>query len=92
MDFIKKLFAGTSVRPNANFLPIRVKCSRCGETVEGRVNMANDLSLTDNDSGYYVRKVLMGGGRCFQQIEVELRFDASRKLLEKSIHGGAFIE
>lgn len=92
MDLLKKLFSGGSARPSADFFPLRVKCNRCGETVEGRVNMANDLSLTDNDSGYHVRKVLMGSGRCFQQIEVELRFDASRKLLEKSIHGGIFID
>ena len=92
MDFLKKLFSGSPANPAGNFLAIRVKCARCGEVIEGRVNMANDLSLMDNDSGYFVRKVLMGSGRCFQQIEVELRFDASRKLLEKSIHGGTFID
>ncbi len=92
MDLLKKLFSGGSTRPSVDFFPIHVQCSRCGETVEGRVNMANDLSLTDEGDGYFVRKVLMGSGHCFQQIEVELRFDGNRKLLEKSIHGGTFID
>lgn len=91
MDFFRKLFS-VPAKPSSTFLSIIVRCNRCGEIVEGRVNMANDLSLMDNDSGYFVRKVLMGSGRCFQQIEVELHFDVNRKLMEKSIHGGTFIE
>jgi len=92
MDFLKKLFSGSPAKPGGYFLPIRVKCDRCGEMIEGRVNLANDLSFVDGGDGYFVRKVLMGSGRCYQQIEVELRFNASRKLLEKSIHGGSFID
>ena len=92
MDFLKKLFSGTPARPSGNFLPVHVKCDRCGEVIEGRVNMANDLSLTDGGDGYFVRKVLMGNGRCFQKVEVELRFDLNRKLLEKSAHSGMFID
>jgi hypothetical protein len=34
----------------------------------------------------------MGSGRCFQQIEVELTFDANRRLLDKQVQGGTFIE
>ena len=92
MDFLKKLFSSTPAKPGGYFILVRVKCGRCGETVEGRVNLANDLSFVDGGDGYFVRKVLMGSGRCYQQIEVELRFNASRKLLEKSIHGGSFID
>ena len=92
MDFLKKLFSSQPAQPSSNFLSVQVKCNRCGEVFEGRVNMANDLSLTDNDSGYFVRKVLMGNGRCFQQIEVELTFDLKRKLLNKRSVGGVFIE
>ena len=92
MDFLKKLFSGASARPSADFFPLRVKCDRCGETIEGRVNMANDLSLEDGADGYFVRKVLMGNGRCFQKVEVELHFSATRKLLEKSAHGGTFLD
>jgi len=93
MGFLKKLFGGrTSSLTNAS-CPITVTCDRCGETIEGRINLANDLSQDyESGEGYYVRKVLMGSGRCFQQIEVELRFDAARKLLEKQVSGGKFVE
>lgn len=91
MDFFKKLFAGKPVSPQSIFYTFTVKCNRCGEVIEGRINLANDLSLNDNDS-YYVRKVIMGSGRCFQQIEVELTFDAARRLIESQVHGGTLIE
>ncbi|MGB7539801.1 MAG: hypothetical protein WBM17_14760 [Anaerolineales bacterium] len=76
--------------------PISVRCNRCGEILTARVNMANDLSVeyapNGNPQSYACRKVLMGGGRCFQSIEVILKFDSRRSLQEKEIHGGKFVE
>ena len=91
MGFLKKVFGSGGTSSGSDFYTFNVSCDRCGETVEGKVNMANDLSLSD-EGGFHVRKVLMGGGRCFQQIEVTLKFDTSRKLLEKQINGGKFVE
>ena len=91
MGFLKKLFGGGETSSGSDFYTFSVGCDRCGEIIAGRVNMSNDLSL-DDEGGYRVRKVLMGGGRCFQQVEVTLRFDASRKLLEKQVSGGKFVE
>lgn len=91
MGFLKKLFGGGTASSSSDFYTFNVKCDRCGETVEGKVNMNSDLSL-DDEGGYFVRKVLMGGGRCFQQIEATFKFDASRKLQDKQIGGGKFVE
>jgi hypothetical protein len=91
MGFLKKLFGSGPTSTSAAFYPFSVRCDRCGETIEGKVNLNNDLSM-DDEGGYHVRKVLMGGGRCFQQVEVELKFDAARQLQEKQISGGTFIE
>jgi hypothetical protein len=91
MGFFKKLFGGGAPSSSSNFYTFNVRCDRCGEIIEGRVNLNNDLSL-DDEGGYHVRKVLMGSNLCFQQIEVELKFDASRQLLEKQINGGKFVE
>ena len=91
MGFLKKLFGGGGTSPSSNFYPFSVRCDRCGEVIEGKINMSNDLSL-DDEGGYYVRKVLMGSGRCFQQIEVTLQFDTSRQLLDKQVSGGKFTE
>ena len=91
MGFFKKLFGGGTSSLSSDFYTFTVCCDRCGETIEGRVNLSNDLSL-DDEGGYHVRKVLMGSGRCFQQIEVMFKFDASRTLLEKQISGGTLVE
>ena len=91
MGFLKKLFGSGGTSSREDFFTFTVVCNRCGETIEGRVNMSNDLSLKD-EGGYHVRKVLMGSGHCFQQIEVMLDFDASRNLTDNQISGGKFTE
>ena len=93
MGFLKKLFSGAPAQSTSNFYTFAVACNRCGEVIEGRVNLSNDLSA-DYDGGdvFHVRKVLMGSGHCFQQVEVELKFDNNRNLLEKHAEGGKFVE
>jgi DNA-directed RNA polymerase subunit N (RpoN/RPB10) len=74
---------------------ITVRCNRCGEIIQARLNLYNDLSIQYDDTGaatYFCRKMLMGKGHCFQRVEVELTFDANRKLLNKEITGGQFVE
>jgi hypothetical protein len=34
----------------------------------------------------------MGQNRCFQQIEVEMKFTSSRELIEQETKGGTFVE
>jgi hypothetical protein len=91
MAFLKKVFGSGDTSSSSEFYIFNVRCDRCGETIEGRVNLANDLSA-DDDGGYRVRKVLIGSSRCFQQIEVTVRYDAARQLQEKQISGGKFVE
>ena len=92
MGFLKNLFGGTSAKPEKRYHVFQVKCNRCGEILEGRVDLDNDLSMEfeDDRTVYFVRKGLMGNNRCFQQIEVELKFDSSRQLLEQQVTGGQF--
>jgi hypothetical protein len=92
MGFLKKLFSSPA-RPSSNLYNFSVICNRCGETIEGHINLANDLSndFEDDHEIFHVRKVLMGSGRCFQQIEVQMKFDTNRQLIEKEIQGGKFV-
>ena len=94
MGFIKNLFGGGSAKSEKRYYLFNVKCKRCGEIIEGRVDLDNDLSLDyEGDRNvYFVRKGLMGSGRCFQQIEVEMKFNADRQLLEQQAQGGTFVE
>jgi hypothetical protein len=97
MKFFKKLFGGGgSSGSNGRYFTYSVKCKRCGEIIEGRVDVNNDLSVEyeGNREIYYVRKVLIGDGgtHCYQKIEVGLKFNKDRELLEKTVENGVFVE
>ncbi len=93
MNFLQKLFGSSPAKPDKKYYTFSVKCKRCGEIIEGRVDLDNDLSVEYEEGGdiYHARKLLMGENRCFQRIEIELKFTANRELIEKQITGGEFI-
>jgi hypothetical protein len=93
---ISQLFSSPGA-PTDNAYWVKVKCQRCGEIIQARINLNNDLSL-EYDEGrttYFCRKTLIGeasGERlCFQRIEIELTFDENRRLLSREITGGQFV-
>lgn len=101
MNLIKQFaaaLAGAFSSPRKkDYYVFKVKCKRCGEIIEGRVDVDNDLSVEYETGGdhYYCRKVIIGSGEnlCYQQIEVGLKFDTRRKLLERRIEsGGDFVD
>jgi len=92
MKKISSLFTGS---PKDSSLWITVQCGRCGEVIQTRIDLNNDLSLEygegETDSTYFCRKVLIGKKGCYLPVEVELKFDAGRNLIDKQIKGGKFI-
>ena len=96
MNLLEKISRFLSPRRNTaqRYIPIYVKCRRCGEKISGRVDLWNELSpdYEDGTMSYHCRKVLMGSGICFQKIEVVLRFDANRRLVDQEVAGGEAIE
>ncbi len=94
MSLFKKLFAPIPSTRGA-FHRFAVKCKRCGEVIQGQVNVNNDPSLELDPKGrpYYVcRKVLMGSGHCFQQIEAVFQFNTERGVIGRQISGGEFVD
>jgi hypothetical protein len=97
VDLLKKLasFFTPEGKRDAYTHWVYVQCDRCGERLRTRIDLRNDLSVqygaTERDTTYFCRKTLLGGGRCFQQIEVELTFDAHRQLVERRVRGGKFV-
>ena len=89
MGFFKNLFGGRAASSSADFFTFTVRCDRCGESIDGKVNLKDDLSL-DDEGGYHARKVLIGSGRCFQRIEVVLKFGPGKDLTAMHINGGTF--
>lgn len=73
---------------------LEVRCSRCGEVIRARVDLRNELSLLDEGEPeaavYFCRKVLIGAQGCYQPVEVELFFDASRSVVSRKVQGGEF--
>ena len=98
MGFLKRLsglFASGPPSPERQVFPLRVACGVCGEIIEAPVDLRNDLSVEYDEktgaSEYVCRKVLMGKARCFQRVEVVLRFDQARKLVDQETTGGKFL-
>ena len=98
MGFFKKFGSFFSAKPAEDQISyyIKVKCNRCGEEIQARINLYNDLSIeyddSGNTSGYVCHKIIVGSQRCYQPIDVSLTFDSKRKLVDKQITGGQFIE
>ena len=71
---------------------VRVKCDACGEIVQARISPMSELSQSDDGSGYFVRKVLVGR-QCFRPIEVQLRYaDMRGKEIGREVRGGTSVE
>ena len=94
MGFLKNLFSGATAKSEKRYYTFKVKCNRCGEIIDGRVDLDNDLSVDyeDDHEIFRARKGLMGSGHCFQQVEVEFRFSSTREVIEQQIQGGVFVE
>ena len=93
MNFLKNIFSPPSSK--GTFYSFTVKCKRCGESIQGQVNVYNEPSMELDEKGksiYTCRKVLIGNGHCFQQIEILFIFDQGKNVLDRKIHGGEFVE
>jgi hypothetical protein len=92
MSFFKRLleglFGGSAPRDNALYVYVRPKL--CKEVLVVRVDLYNQLSLTEDESGYLVRKEARGN-RCPFPVEVVLHFDRNRRVVEKEITNGEFV-
>jgi len=94
MNILQKLFSGGSpAKPEKRYYVFTVKCLRCGELIEGRVDLDNDPSVEYENGGevFFARKGLMGSGRCFQRVEATFKFNSARKLIEQQVSGGEFV-
>ncbi len=98
MGFFKKIggLFNPMRKPEPKVLTVSVKCNRCGEILQARINLLNEPSIQYEEGSkptYYVRKVVMSNaGHCFQQIELEYTFDSDRNVLQRKIQGGTFVD
>ena len=97
MSLFKKIsdyFTSPSSADEASYW-VYVRCNKCNEPLKVRVNLHHDLSVDyDGPKGqsYFSRKTIVGRTGCFQRIEIELTFNQKRKLTNREVAGGIFID
>ncbi len=95
MNLLKRLFGGGQQASNnnssdeANALIYYVKGHKCGAVTRLRIDKRNDLSR-DDDENFFVRKVVVDG-KCYGQVEIELKFDQAYKEVARDVKGGVFV-
>ena len=97
MRWFKRLFSLVfrSRQTDNTALWLYVRCNRCNEAIQVRVDRRYDLASEWRDPGepgpaYTVHKDVVGD-RCFQRIPVDVGFDASFRVVEQQIRGGTFL-
>jgi|YNPNPStandDraft_1061719.scaffolds.fasta_scaffold78070_2 hypothetical protein len=103
MGFWKRLaslFSGGGQAREQDVDYVYLRCQACGEPLLLRVDLRNDLSPewedtseggSDEPDRYYTRKVVIGRGRCFRPVEVELTYDRARRRQEARVKGGTLL-
>ena len=89
------LFSGKAPGGSDRYLPIYVIDHRCREPIAGQIDLLNELSVVEEETGggYFVRKVLhtSGEARCFSQVEVQLWLDSKKRIVEQEVQGGRWL-
>lgn len=91
MNILKNLFGGGQDRDERGAY-FYVKPHRCDDVLRVRVDLYNDLSLTDDGSGYWVRKLASSGNYKCQQVELTLYFNKNHRLEDSEVTGGSLVE
>jgi hypothetical protein len=94
IDKISRFFSPSGREDQAAYW-IYVCCNHCGEKLQTRIDLNHDLSMDFTEAGrtrYICRKTLVGSERCFQRVEVVLVFDGQRRISERDISGGEFLD
>lgn len=91
MNFLRNLFSGGSSSGDAHAYYVYVRPKRCDQIVEVRIDLHNDLSLTDDGSSYWIRKVAQAA-RCPFPAEIVLHFDKNRKLVSSEVTDGEQVD
>lgn len=97
LDAIKSAlgFGGGAGAGDRNAMFLYIRCTRCGDVVRVRVNMANEPAQEfeeggDRVLGYTLNKTIVDS-KCFRPIPVTIRFDARRREQGREIEGGEFV-
>ncbi len=93
MDFLKKIFGGFGGGPaSPRGLFYYVQPKGCQEVVRVRIDTHNDLSLADDNTTYFVRKMVRGTTyKCTRTAELYLTFDNARRVQNTEVTNGTLV-
>ena len=91
MNFLRKLFGGSGTSADQRSIYVYVRPKRCDEIVEVRIDLLSDLSMTDDGSGYWMRKIAQAV-RCPFPAEITLHFDKNRKVVSQEVTDGELVD
>lgn len=91
MNFLKNLFGGGPKSSEDRAVYVYVQPKRCEEILQVRIDTYNDLSVTDDGNGYWVRK-LASATRCPFQAEITLYFDKQRRMTGSEVENGELVD
>ncbi len=95
MNFLKNLFGGQGANREeggGSAMYFYVRPARCDDVVRVRIDLNNELSLNDDSSGYWVRKLISSSNYRCGRAELTLYLDTSRRLLNSEITGGELVD
>ena len=91
-----KIRQAAEKRKEADFIPFKVRCEKCGEEITINVNRRTDLQnlyLEPGEKGaaFNLKKEILGK-KCPNLIRIDVDFDHNYKIISRDISGGSFIE
>lgn len=92
----RKMRQAAEKRRQADFIPFKVRCSKCGEEILINVNRRTDLQNLYHERGekgaaFNLKKEILGK-KCPHLIRIDVDFDRNYRIINRNIQGGSFIE
>jgi hypothetical protein len=92
VNLLRRLFGGKGGRsgdPDGMYFYVRAKAT--GEVIQVRLHRYNDLTLSDDEQNYFVRKLIVGH-KSFDRLEADFTFDKNRRLISCEVDGGEQVD
>jgi hypothetical protein len=92
VNLLKQLFGGKGGRSgDPDGIYVYVRSSHTGEVIQVRLHRYNDLTLSDDEQNYFVRKLIVGH-KSFDRLEADFTFDKNRRLISCAVDGGEQVD
>lgn len=88
---LKKIFGTTA---SGNTIAVYLQDKKCGRKIKVLLRKSYDIQRIyeeDKDAAYMVNKVVVCD-KCFNRIEINLKFDRRYKIISRDIKGGKFLQ